>query len=349
MEISEIFKNALIITFFVFVMMVLVDFIETASQRKMSELIKGGQWRQYAFASFLGATPGCLGAFMNVSLFIHGMISFGAIVGGMIATSGDEAFVMLSQFPVTALTLFGLLLVSGIIFAWLTDKIVNFTGLTVCEPCLETDCEHCESDMAEKENAAEMFRLRTLLGNFRSLSFTRFLIILFTISNLALVTFGIIGPSAWNWKRFTLMGLSVCSIYIAMVTSEHYLDSHIWDHIIRRHLFRVFLWSFGALLFIHLGLNFWELDSFVRGNMFWVFLTGALLGIIPESGPHLIFVLMYAEGLIPFSVLLTTSFVQDGHGMLPLLSYSLKDSIMIKLFNFLFGITFGGVLFTFGL
>ena len=34
-----------------------------------------------------GATPGCLGAFMNVSLYVHGMISFGAIVGGTIATS----------------------------------------------------------------------------------------------------------------------------------------------------------------------------------------------------------------------------------------------------------------------
>lgn len=49
--------------------------------------------------------------------------------------------------------------------------------------------------------------------------------------------------------------------------------------------------------------------------------------IIPESGPHLIFVMMYAQGLVTFSVLFTTSFVQDGHGMLPLLSYSLKDSI----------------------
>ena len=35
-----------------------------------------------ALASFLGSTPGCLGAFMNVSLYIHGTISFGAIVGG---------------------------------------------------------------------------------------------------------------------------------------------------------------------------------------------------------------------------------------------------------------------------
>jgi len=82
--------------------------------------------------------------------------------------------------------------------------------------------------------------------------------------------------------------------------------------------------------------------------MLWVLLIGALIGIIPESGPHLIFVMMYAQGLVPFSVLLTTSFVQDGHGMLPLLSYSLKDSVLIKVFNLVFGLLVGGILFAMG-
>jgi len=80
----------------------------------------------------------------------------------------------------------------------------------------------------------------------------------------------------------------------------------------------------------------------------WVLLIGALMGIIPESGPHLIFVMMYAQGLIPFSVLLTTSFVQDGHGMLPLLSYSLKDSVLIKIFNLIFGLSVGSFFYVLG-
>jgi len=98
MEIIPIFKHALMITFFVFVMMLLIDFIDTISKRKLTNIMQGGLWRQYTLASFLGSTPGCLGAFMNVSLYVHGVISFGAIVGGMIATSGDEAFVMLAEF-----------------------------------------------------------------------------------------------------------------------------------------------------------------------------------------------------------------------------------------------------------
>jgi len=74
-----------------------------------------------------------------------------------------------------------------------------------------------------------------------------------------------------------------------MICSEHYLEFHIWDHIIKKHLFRVFLWSFGALLFVHWGLVFRNLDSFIHDHMLWVLLIAALIGIIPESGPRILY------------------------------------------------------------
>ena len=348
MELLSIFKHTLMICFFVFVMMLLVDFVDSISKRRISDIMKVGRWRQYTLASFFGSTPGCLGAFMNVSLYVHGMISFGAIVGGMIATSGDEAFVMLAQFPGTALVLFALLFVLGIIFAWISDKTVKILGITPCKSCLEAQCEQCESAMDNQDHIGEIFRPANLFDNLRALSFTRFLLMLLIGSFLFLVSFGILGPSTWTWKRVTFIALSFCSLYIGMVISEHYLHSHIWDHIIKRHLFRVFLWTFGALLFVHWGLSFWNLELFIREHMMWVLLIGALIGMIPESGPHLIFVMMYAQGLVPFSVLFTASFVQDGHGMLPLLSYSIKDSILIKVFNLAFGIAVGYALFIIG-
>jgi hypothetical protein len=75
---------------------------------------------------------------------------------------------------------------------------------------------------------------------------------------------------------------------------------------------------------------------------------GALIGLIPESGPHLIIVTMYASGLVPFSVLLTSSIVQDGHGMLPMLAYSVKDSVKIKGFNLGFGLIIGLTVYLIG-
>jgi len=348
MELIPIFKQALMISFFVFVMMLFVDFIDMASRGRMSNIIKGGRWRQYTLASFLGSTPGCLGAFMNVSLYVHGMISFGAIAGGMIATSGDEAFVMLSQFPGTTLILFMLLFVFGIFFAWVSDKIIPCLGFIPCESCIDAHCEECLTDIDNQERMHDIFRPANLIENFQTLHFTRFLLLVLIVSFLVLLTTGTIGPSTWNWKRITFISLSLCTLCIIMVCSEHYLESHIWDHIIKKHLFRVFMWSFGALLFVHWGLAFWNLDAFIHEHMLWILVIGALMGIIPESGPHLIFVMMYTQGLIPFSVLFTSSFVQDGHGMLPLLSYSLKDSVLIKIFNLVFGIVVGGIFFALG-
>jgi len=40
--------------------------------------------------------------------------------------------------------------------------------------------------------------------------------------------------------------------------------------------------------------------------------------------------------------------VQDGHGMLPLLSYSVKDSIRVKVFNMAYGIILGLIIYMLG-
>jgi hypothetical protein len=58
-----------------------------------------------------------------------------------------------------------------------------------------------------------------------------------------------------------------------------------------------------------------------------------LIGFIPESGPHLIFVALFFNGIIPFSILLANSIVQDGHGALPLLAESRKNFIYMKLIS----------------
>lgn len=345
----SIFKNALMITVFVFAMMLFVDFIDTISKNRLSAVMESGKWRQHFLSSFLGATPGCLGAFMNVSLYVHGIISFGAIVGGMIATSGDEAFVMLVKFPGTALLLFSLLFLSGVVFGCLSDKAIKFLPINPSKSCPEGSCGYCLENTVTEESRDKIFNLRNIRENFCSLSLTRFILLQLIICFLILVMFGVLGPIYWDWKQNTLIGLGFFFLIITVATSEHYLYSHIWEHIIRRHLLKVFLWSFGSLLFVNWGLNIWNLNTFIDQHILLVLLAGGLLGIVPESGPHIIFVMMYSEGLIPFSVLFTASFVQDGHGMLPLLSFSIKDSVLIKVFNLFLGLTIGSILFILGL
>jgi hypothetical protein len=111
---------------------------------------------------------------------------------------------------------------------------------------------------------------------------------------------------------------------------------------------RTALWTFGALFIVDISLNTLHLDHFTSQYMIVFLIVAALVGLIPESGPHLIFVTLFAQGIIPFSVLLTSSIVQDGHGMLPMLSYSVEDSVKLKLFNFTIGITVGVLFFVAG-
>jgi hypothetical protein len=129
---------------------------------------------------------------------------------------------------------------------------------------------------------------------------------------------------------------------------KHYVTDHIYGHIIKKHLWKTVLWTFGALIVVELGLHYLHLEEFTSQYKILFLFVGALLGLIPESGPHLIFVTLFAQGLIPFSVLLTSSIVQDGHGMLPMLSYSFSDSVKLKLFNFAIGISIGLIFFAMG-
>jgi hypothetical protein len=87
------------------------------------------------------------------------------------------------------------------------------------------------------------------------------------------------------------------------------------------------------------------MGSFKSGLIITVFVFAGLAGLIPESGHHMIFVMLFSTGLIPFSVLLTSSIVQDGHGRLPRLSYSIRNSIEMKLINLVIGLGPGFSLF----
>lgn len=275
--ISTVVQQTLQVTLLVFFMMTLVDVINVWTRGKLASILKHGrQWRQYVIASFIGAAPGCVGAFTNVSLYIHGMISFGALAGAMAAVSGDEAFVMLAMFPQTAVLLFAMLFVFGILLGWMTDLIVKKWKIETCKDC----------EVPQFHPTQEGF--------------------------------------------------------------AHYLKDHVWNHIVKRHLWRTLLWTFAALLVVEVGMHDWHLEKLTSQYGILLLFAGALLGLVPESGPHLIFVTMFANGLIPFSVLFTSSVVQDGHGMLPMLSYSVRDSMMIKAFNMTFGIGIGLLLYLLG-
>lgn len=265
------------ITLLVAVMMVAVDLLNVLTKDRLHRFFeRAGRSRQYVVASLIGTVPGCIGGFTNVSLYIHGMISFGALAGSLIAVSGDEAFVMLAMFPRDAVLLFGLLFVFGIAGGWLIDRVSARLNLRTCSNCGEMGYHQPERSV------------------------------------------------------------------------RHYLVDHVYRHIIRRHLLRTAVWTFAALAAVDAAMTVLPLERFASEYRSMFLLLAVVTGLIPESGPHLFFVTLYAQGFVPFSVLLTSAIVQDGHGMLPMLSFSVADAVKVKAFNAVLGLLAGSLVFAAG-
>ena len=245
--IFKILKQSLMISFFVFVMMLILDYFNVFTKGKINNIIKGRKERQYLISSFLGSTPGCLGAFLNVSFYVHGLVSFGALVGGMIATSGDEAFVMLTLFPKQALLLFALLFIFGIILGWFSDKIATALKFKTCEECKFYKIHFIKE--------CKCFDKQTIIQNYLKLSSIRIFLLVGAIVVLVAVITGLFGPSSWEWKRITFVILFVISLGIIATVPEHFLREHIWEHIVKKHLLNIFLWSFPQLWLLKLVLN----------------------------------------------------------------------------------------------
>jgi len=125
---------------------------------------------------------------------------------------------------------------------------------------------------------------------------------------------------------------------------KHFLKEHIWEHIVKKHLLSVFLWSFGALVLCGAIAEYINIEDWITGHesyMPLVVIAAAVIGLIPQSGPHMVFILLVAQGTLPFYVLLTSAISQQGHVSLPLLAQSKKSWVLSKVFCALLGIAAG--------
>lgn len=397
----EIFQNTIVITAFVAMMMLAIEYLNVATGGHTVDRLLNKRSKGYLMGALLGLTPGCLGAFLMVSLYAHKRVSIGAIVATMIATSGDEAFVLLGLVPKTAILLFGGLGGIGICAGWLTDKFI----LRAHESNRQLECAF-ETHPAHEQEKIDVGRI---LNNWRHPSPTRAILsvsITLCIAMMIAFKMGLFVPGAahlghsetpkselnlreghdsheshssheeheqnhsdvhpsdhaetseavshhahgtggWTW--YTLVGLLLFGLFVVATVSEHFLEDHLWGHVLKVHVPRMFAWTLGALTFIVVLDHFVDMQHLVAQNIWWVLVAAVAIGFIPESGPHLVFVTLYASGTIPMSILVASSIVQDGHGMVPLLAHSRKDFFLVKLINGVFGIAIGAALLAAGL
>ena len=148
-----------------------------------------------------------------------------------------------------------------------------------------------------------------------------------------------------DWIRIILIILFVAILIIVIVAEEHFLEEHLWQHVIKVHLPKIFFWTFTVILCLTILNNYVNIHDIIDSKPFIVLLIAILVGLIPQSGPHLIFLILFANGDLPLGIFLANCIVQDGHGALPLLAESRKAFFVSKTIKVVVAI-FAGIIFS---
>ncbi len=339
-NIYKIFLHAIMITGFVFIMMLVIEYINVQSKGLWQKYLTGSKWQTYLIAGALGAIPGCLGAFTMVTLFSHRLVSFGALVTTMIATSGDEAFVMFAMFPKKALLLTTIILVVGILAGYITDLLYKPKKLLQ---------ELAPNKLPlHKDEVCNCFEKDKIWTNLFHPSMYRLTVAIIILALITGVSTGLLAGGLQLYMKISLLVAFFFALFIVLTVPDHFMKEHIWKHIVKKHLPKIFLWIFGTLLVMHFLMVYIDVEAWISTNMYVVLLIAVVIGIIPESGPHLIFVTLFAQGSIPFSILLASSIAQDGHGMLPMLAESRRGFLAVKVVNMIYATIVGLTTFLLG-
>ena len=419
-------RNSVLITGIVIIMMMMIESFNLESHSRFFNRVKGSSFRQVLLAALLGSIPGCIGGFATVSLYSRRLLSFGALTAMMIASAGDEAFVMLAMMPDKALWIFALLFVIAVFSGIAIDWIMKSRNIEVCHPDQSTACHHdqsahchhdqsahCHPDQSahchpERSEGSGSEQRKTVTDSSLPLRMTAPQIKM-TPQQIGPTTGGKKDPMeekkeattggqedamaekdgqdterrSLTWQRLVLTGaialfaialaagwmehdhavpetgqihlnllsewwmnlifaiLCIVMVVIMCFRSDSFIKETLWHHVLQKHLPNIFAWTFGVLLAIGLLSEYIDLNTWVSDNPALMILLAVAIGIIPESGPHLIFVTLYASGLVPLPVLLASSISQDGHSSLPLLAEDKKSFAYAKLLNCLIALIVG--------
>lgn len=333
---TESLRTAVLVTGLVVIMMMLIEVFNVSSSGRMFSGLKNRRFGQVLLSAALGAIPGCMGGFASVSLYTHGLISFGALIAMMIASSGDEAFVMLAMFPGQSAWIFLILFVVAVTIGLLVDlfhsKYDGCHSMSVHQEDVEPKHNH------EHKRHYGWKRIVMFLG---VVVFMGALLLGWLEADEADADVGGFNLLSEEWMYWLFATLSLAVLGMLLFAGDHFVDEHLWEHIVSHHLPGIFLWTFGTILILGILMSHFDIASWISDNTILMILLAAAVGIIPESGPHLVFVSLYAAGVVPLPVLLASCISQDGHASLPLLAESRGSFLKAKLINVVVAVLIG--------
>lgn len=342
-----IFYESLMISGLVIVMMLILEYLHIRTRGQWFTKLQTSGFSQVLLGATLGAIPGCFGAYASVSLFTHHIIGLPALAASFIATYGDETFLLMSAHPAYGIFLSLLLFVLAILVGSIMLLIMKKNTQPIIHYQIHTN-EHC--CIVENQQAS-------IIKNLRNISFERFLMLLslviFTIAMLYSATHHHHDHHSDDhhsnlfffetWMQYVFIGATLITMFFIARVPDHFLREHLWEHIFKKHALKIFIWIFFTLLAVSILLHYTSLVYFVRQKdaYVWLALSAILIGFIPQSGPHFIFITLYLTNTIPFSILLMNSIVQEGHGGLPLIAESKTTFIFIKILKIALAVAAG--------
>lgn len=369
MDLIEILKNSVYITGLVIIMMLIIEYINVATKGQRLNSIQKSPAKQALLGAALGLIPGCMGGFVAVSLFSHNVFNFGGLVAAMISDTGDETFVMFAAMPGYAALIKLLTFVLATVAGFAINAFMSRRNTVSKHFDHNLEIHSLHGHNTEKATSNIWYNIKHL-SPVRAAVLSGIAVFMLSLGlgllehkhsaeEMTCIHANEISidehlhehdhdhdhdhahhshEAHSHGNIFSERWLNILFIFVAgaafltvLSVTEHFLKEHVLQHVIYKHLLRVFTWTSGSLLFIYLLGMFVHYDEWINDNHLIMLFIALTIGLIPESGPHIVFISLFIEGNIPFSILLANSLVQNGHSGLPLLAESKKSFVKMKI------------------
>ena len=306
------------ITLFIFL------YFERSKTYSLSNFFKKNTNFQVPIAACLGAIPGCGGAIIIVTQYLQGNITFGCLVAVLTSTMGDAAFLILAKQPASALLIFLICMVVGIVSGFLIDYIIP-------NKYSKTNISKLNLKLGEIQNRNHLFLYKfwlvifipgSILGILGQFQINLEKILNFDINYFLGFSATLLAMFIWSINPFSDKAISVDT------------SRNIQSKSIDMTNF-VTVWVVVGFLFFDLGMYFTGIDF---KKLFDVILPltpflAIFVGFIPGCGPQILTATLYLNGYIPFSAEIGNAISNDGDALFPAIAICPKEAILATVYS----------------